>query len=159
MGLTMVMNKDLITGGISVALAALMYYFSLSVRDFSSVRLGAGFVPQLTAVILGLLGIFLLYQGSRAEARVASRKAPKAPSEPKTAFFSFALLFGYIALLSSVGFILTTTAYLFLQMILLSHPSRRSLPLFAAVAVGTSVVAYFLFVGFFRVMIPAGILG
>jgi hypothetical protein len=158
--------RDIITGGLAVVFAVLLFALSFGIKDFSSVRLGPDFVPRLTAGFLGILGVILLVQGLRP--MYLSRKNPArekpAPAEETGksghgVLLSFLLLGGYIALLDSVGFIITTTVYLFLQMILLSHETHRRYVLFALISAGTAVAAYYLFVGFFEVMIPAGILG
>lgn len=151
--------RDIITGTFSVALATLVYILSFGVRDFSAVRLGPGFVPRITSVFLGILGLILLVQGFRSLTAGTGGPAAARGKSRHTVLLSFLLMFAYIALLDPVGFILTTMAYLFLQITLLAHESHRRYVLFAVISIGTSVAAYYLFVGFFEVMIPAGILG
>ena len=159
----MVKYRDLITGGLSVALAVVLYMISFGVKDFSAVRLGPGFVPRVTAVFLGILGVILIVQGIRnlraAGAGDGTREKTDGGKSGHAVLLSFLLMAGYIALLDSLGFIITTSGYLFFQMVLLAHRSHRRYALFAFISVGTAAAAYYLFVGFFEVMIPAGILG
>lgn len=160
--------RDIITGSAVIVISMVLFVLSFHLRDFAAVRLGPEFVPRLTAVAFGILGVILLVQGiinlrtfkGTNEKEEAGKEPAAGEGETRHAVIkSFLLLCGYIYLLDAIGFIIMTTLYLFIQMILLSAVADRRYMVFAVVSVLTSVSAYYLFVAYFRVMIPAGILG
>jgi hypothetical protein len=152
--------RDIITGISAILISIFIYILTFFVRDFGAVSIGPDFVPRIVSILFGILGIIILFQGIH-----ALRTGPEVqPSSVKKAnkhgvIKSFLLLCGYISLLDTIGFIIMTTVYLFFQMTLLSPVRQRRYALFAFVALFTSISTYYLFVGFFQVMIPAGILG
>lgn len=158
--------RDIITGVSVILISIVLFVSSFHLRDFAAVRLGPEFVPRLTAVAFGSLGIVLLVQGM-----INLRKFREAKAEPEkepadgdgetrhAVIKSFLLLCAYIYLLDVIGFIIMTAVYLFIQMILLAPVAERRYTVFALISFITSVSAYYLFVAYFRVMIPAGILG
>lgn len=159
--------RDIITGIAVIVISMVLFVLSFHLRDFAAVRLGPEFVPRLTAVVFGILGVILLVQGiinlrtfgGTIQEETRKERAAGDGETRHAVLKSFLLLCGYIYLLDAVGFIIMTTLYLFVQMILLSAVADRRYMVFAVVSVLTSVSAYYLFVAYFRVMIPAGILG
>ncbi len=158
--------RDIVTGVLSILIALGLYVLTFSVKDFAAVRIGPEFVPRIVSILLGILGIILLVQGIRP---AADHSGTHAADESNTGAVSggrkyevlksFLLLCFYIALLDAVGFIIMTVLYLFFQMVLLSPADNRRYAAFGVISIVTSVTAYYLFVGFFNVMIPSGILG
>jgi hypothetical protein len=65
----------------------------------------------------------------------------------------------YALLITKVGFLITTTVYLFIQINILSPKQSRKHLMFAIISVVASVVIYYIFVKVFNLMLPAGILG
>lgn len=158
--------RDIITGTAAILISVVLYVLTFHLRDFAAVRLGPDFVPRLIAVVFGILGVILLVQGitNLRQFKKVEEEEGKAPAEDDgeikhAVMKSFLLFCLYISLLNLVGFIIMTSVYLFIQMILLAPASDRRYALFALVSVVTSVSAYYLFVAYFRIMIPAGILG
>lgn len=165
----MTVNKDVVTGWFSLGLAAALFIGSFGVKDFAATGVGAGFLPRLAAVLLAVLGVILLLQTRRratpapgtGDSATAAGKAEGARHFGGTAaaLLSACLMAGYVALLSPVGFIITTAIYVFAQILVLAKDAKRNYMLYAIVSVVTSVAAYYLFVRAFQVMLPAGILG
>ena len=69
-----------------------------------------------------------------------------------------ACMVGYAALFDTLGFIISSAAYLFLQITVLSNEKNRKLPLFAIISVVTSVAVYGIFVYLIGMPLPTGIL-
>jgi putative tricarboxylic transport membrane protein len=168
----MTRSKDVVTGLVTIGLAIFLFAISSDVKDFAAVGVGAGFLPRLAAVLLGVLGILLAVDGWRQVKRTAGR-APL-PSDTGTSaaadevqvfggglavLLSVGLMCAYVALLQSLGFVLASSLYAFLQMLILAKNTRKNLLQFGAVAFASSAIAYFLFVRIFQVMLPAGVLG
>lgn len=162
--------KDAATGLFSVALGVVLFALSFQVKDFASVGVGAGFLPRLTAILFVALGCFLAFQGVKSARSIPAAKTSaqeknagpdKQPASGgmKQVYLSMLLLCAYVALLQPAGFIIASTLFVFLQIVILSKGLKRNYVLFGIVSVVSSVVAYYLFVRVFQVMIPAGILG
>ncbi len=154
----------MLSGGVVVCFAALLYAATFSVRDFTASSIGADFLPRMMAVILAVLGLALICGNLRANAAAAGKEegASGRPFPVSGALLVAAniLLFClYLYFLEDMGFLICTSAYLFAQIWLLTAPSRRRPLLFATVSVVTAAVTYYLFVLVFQVMLPAGILG
>lgn len=68
------------------------------------------------------------------------------------------LLAGYVVFLPSAGFLLTTFFFLLLQTLTLCAEWKK-LPLFLAVSLLCSFAIYYVFVTWFELLLPSGILG
>ncbi len=153
--------QKILTGSIAVSMAVLLYILTFSVKSFGSIGVGPEFVPRIVAVILFGFGTFLIFQWFL-EKKIVSDPAEKVEKEPfrvRPFLLTLLLLCLYVALLRTVGFIIMSCVYLFFQMNILAPEGHRKPIVFALVSVLTSLAAYYLFVGFFHIMIPAGILG
>ena len=167
----MTRSKDVVTGLITIGLAIFLFVISSNVRDFAAVGVGAGFLPRLAAILLGILGVILTVEGWRRGASpgrgVKSAQAARKDDDDEVevfggwlaVFLSAGLMCVYVGFLDRLGFIVASTLYAFCQMLILAKNARRNYLLFGVVALVTSAVAYFLFVRVFQVMLPAGILG
>ncbi|MFA6505014.1 MAG: tripartite tricarboxylate transporter TctB family protein [Treponemataceae bacterium] len=163
-------NKDILTGSVSIALGLILFFLSFQVKDFASVSVGPEFLPRIAAVLFVVLGGVLSYQGLKAT-RLARTTVAASPVVKKDAAeakyhggmlpvaYSLLVMGVYIALLKPVGFIITSALFIFFQIIILSKGLKRNYFLFVVVSALSSVIAYYLFVRVFQVMIPAGILG
>ncbi len=142
---------------------------SFSIKHLVVARIGSAFVPQLAATLLGVLSIVLILQsvyrtpkGSIAErtktASLTEQEAETASNRKKRVRLTFLLILFYLIFLEPVGFLITTTLYLFFQFWVLSR-RKPNLPLYGIIAIFTSVIIYYLFVKVFVLFLPAGILG
>ena len=136
---------------------------SFSIKRLVVSRIGSAFVPQLAASLLGILSIILIAQSvaskSKAVPSASQKVKPEASAESrKRVLLTFLLILLYLALLESVGFLITTAFYLFFQILVLSR-KKPNLPLYGLIAVFTSLIVYYLFVKVFILFLPAGILG
>jgi putative tricarboxylic transport membrane protein len=160
-------KRDLIIGAAFLAFSVAVFIASFGIRRLVVVRIGSAFVPQLAAILLGALSILLIVQTllslrTVSEAEVPAKKEEQDRAEIKRRNFSVSatlvLILVYLVLLQPVGFLLTTAVYLFAQFIVLSR-KKPNYPLYAVLAIGTSVIIYYLFVKVFILFLPAGILG
>ena len=155
--------RDMLSGGVVVCFAALLYAASFSVRDFTASSIGADFLPRVMAIILAVLGCSLIYGNLKANAAVGGQQAvPGKPfpfSGALLVMVNIALFCLYLYFLEDIGFLICSSLYLFSQMWLLTAPSRRRPLFFAVVSVVAVAVSYYLFVLGFQVILPEGILG
>lgn len=165
----MVRDRNFWTGVGVLLLAIVLYAASFDIKEFITTRVGASFLPRLTAALFAILGGLLVLGSFRCASPVESvseRKDQKEfAAEEKVfgglpaVFLSIILMCIYVGLMDSVGFILTSIGYIFLQILVLKKDVKPKYLLFILVSVIFPIIVYFLFVKVFKVMIPAGILG
>lgn len=117
-------------------------------------------MPKLAAVLLFCMGLALLIQESKIHMEKTSATAKE--EEPccyKAVLATFGLILAYAALVGSVGFLLTSAVYLFLQMLVLTKKENVHYFKFVLIAAIVPGPIYFLFKSVFQIMLPAGILG
>ncbi len=138
---------------------------SFSIKHLVVARIGSAFVPQLAATLLALLSITLILQAifqapasTSRQGKLTEQDAEAASKRKKRVRLTFLLILFYLVLLEPVGFLITTTLYLFFQFWVLSR-RQPNLPLYGIIAISTSIIIYYLFVKVFVLFLPAGILG
>lgn len=129
----------------------------------------AGFVRVLAFLIL-VLSAYLVGHDlwtARREAAAATSPGPAAVTDGENdededdgssvrAFIIFGALFGYVFLLSAVGYLLATPLFLFVGLLVMHVRSSTKL---IAIPLGVTAITYGLFVGLFGVLLPLGVFG
>lgn len=152
--------------GALVILGAIgLFIISNGVRDFSLASVNAAFMPRVTAGLLLILGaVTLIGSWSKTTAGEPKREPDRAKTAETKAVWpsvlaSMVLMTVYVALLDSLGFVLASIGYIFLQILLLKKRAPSRYVTFALVAILVPVSAYLAFVHLFEVMVPAGVFG
>ncbi|MDN5568070.1 MAG: tripartite tricarboxylate transporter TctB family protein [Paracoccus sp. (in: a-proteobacteria)] len=146
--------KDVIVGFI-MAGAGIVYLrmtVALPARD----GVDAGTVPSILAWMMIALGLIELVGALRrpAATKVETRAAS---SGMVTVALTLLLIAGFIAALRPLGFPIATALYLFLQFLVLTPQSaKRSVPLYAGLAIASSVLIFATFRYAFDLLLPAG---
>lgn len=158
-------KRDLYLGIGFLLFSVGVWIASLSIKHLVVARIGSAFVPQLAASLLGLLSIILIIQsvlhapeGPSKVETFTEQEAEAASKRKKRVRLTFVLILVYLILLEPVGFLITSSLYLFFQFWVLSR-RKPNLPLFGIIAVSGSIIIYYLFVKVFALFLPAGILG
>jgi hypothetical protein len=164
---------DLASGSVLLLFSAVLFIGAQQVKTLAVSSIGSGFFPSVVAVLLALTSVMIII-GGIAQARqpepatgkakaAAGNPADGKPAEDKPRVWgvigTFVLMAFYAILLPKLGFLITTTVYLFVQINILSPNESRKQVLFAIISVVSAVVIYFTFVKVFHLMLPAGILG
>ena len=146
-----------VNGFIWLLLGALLCIGSIPLNLGGFHKPGPGFMPFLTGAILILLGLILMFSGSK-EAKVGEGSPGKGfwgGKNWKNVLIPWLSLFGYLLLLEPLGFLPTSFLFLFL-LFKLTKPRRWLEPfLFSVAAVA---VMYFVFSVWLRIPFPKGIL-
>ena len=117
-------------------------------------------MPTLLGVILAVLSLVCIIQGIR------RMKAPDEAEETKkkgkgdlmAVVLTFAVIIGYILVMPTLGFILSTILYLFLQMLILAPAEKRNYVLFAIVAVVFTALVFVAFRVGLQQLLPRGLI-
>lgn len=74
-------------------------------------------------------------------------------------WLSAGIILIYVLLVGTLGFILSSAIYMFLQMLLLASGEKKNYIKIGLLSVIVPVLVYELFTNYFYLMLPAGILG
>jgi putative tricarboxylic transport membrane protein len=150
--------KNFLIGLFLLIIGFVLFISAQTIKAGGEMGQGADFMPKLMSGMLGICGILVIIVEGFIKGKV---KRISLPSKQQLIGFlsAFMLLFFYIILLSSVGFLIMTALYIFLQSWLITPKTKRNLIKQTLIAVISSTVVYFIFVFGLNLMLPAGILG
>lgn len=165
-------NSDFISGSVLAVFSILYLYFSREIRIFKGIGaapLDARFFPRFLGGTLLLLSAALMIRGLLAIKRKPSdqKSIENNPNEnmhkinkigTARVWLTGVLLFGYIAGMKYVGFLISTFLFLVFETHLLSGKKRFRI-WFLVIYVAVSVALDLIFVKILNVMLPKGIVG
>jgi len=115
-------------------------------------------VPTILGWLMCLLGVVQL-RTAYALSGEEGRRPAEGPVDYATTLKTIALIVGYTALLTSVGFLIMTVLYLFAQFIVLTPASQKPRYVrYAVIAALTSIAVYALFRYAFDMVLPVGLI-
>ena len=156
-----------------MALALVAGFDLLKVQDIASFTvLGATpltthFVPYLWGSCLMALSFWLIIRGTIRYRRLMAEEGAKertsltqALKDKREVIASFFVLALYVSLMSSVGFIIMTAIYVFLQVLILTPVEKWKKNIIPAAITGvvSGSLLYYIFANVLNVLLPAGIL-
>lgn len=140
--------------GLIMLLVGLGYLWATTNIPRKHDGIDASFVPYILGSLCSLLGVLQLLAAVKIKA-AADARASKV--DYSTLLKTLALIAGYVALLSWVGFPIMTVVYLMAQFYVLTPADQKPRwVLYATVAVVTSAAVYLLFHNAFDLMLPLG---
>ena len=166
--------RDLIFGAVTLGVFLLFFIFSFEITEKTvSGIVSSRTIPLIISALGGGMALLLiaknavLYAIEQKKAKASSEgtaaKAdapatqPAAPRRWGMIAASTALLVAYIALMSTFGFIATSIAYLFVQMLILSEKKGwKRILLLLGIAAGVTMLFYLPFRYLFQLMLPVG---
>lgn len=155
---------DLFSALFLIVLSVVLYTSTFSFKQISASKIGSDFLPQVVAIVLFILS-FILFVSALNKWNKERKKRAEVTGEQKEkldytlVLISLGLIAVYLFLIPTLGFLLSTIVYLFIQIYLISTPEKRSPIKFAIVSIVVSVSVYWVFKNVFFLMLPAGILG
>ncbi|MFC2638178.1 MAG: tripartite tricarboxylate transporter TctB family protein [Mitsuokella sp.] len=162
------MKSDLMTGIAGAVFSGFYLVQATTVKVFggaATAGVNAQTVPKIWGGCLLALSLVLIVRALLAMRKEKETKGLREILEAirhrREVVYTFVLLILYAALMRPVGFILTSIAYILLQIWVLTpleKRSRRVLGIAAGLAVFFSISLYFVFTKYLMVMLPPGIL-
>lgn len=149
-------TRDIICSIIFLITGVFLFQQSLGIVPIMEKDLGSGFMPKVIAVSLvatALLKLVLIF------VQKSSDSNKKEDTDNLGGLLTIGALLLYVLTFEIIGFILSTTIYLFLQTTILSNEKNRKLGIFLAISVGVSIGIYALFVYVINRPLPVGMLG
>lgn len=140
--------------GLIMLLVGLGYVWATTNIPRKHDGIDASFVPYILGSLCSLLGVLQLMAAAKIKAAIG---ASVSKVDYSTLWKTLALIAGYVALLSWVGFPIMTLVYLIAQFYVLTPADQKPRwVLYVLVAVVTSAVVYLLFRNAFDLMLPLG---
>ena len=159
--------SDVFSGVILLMAAVGMFVTTYSFEALTVSKVGPEFMPRVIALLIAVTSIAMIvsaFNKMRREkienAQILDEEMDSSGEKSYTSVLvSVLLMVGYFVLMPYIGFLIMTTIYLFLQMLLLSDKSNKKIVSFFAISIVSSLVTYFIFRSIFYVMLPSGIFG
>ena len=162
-------RKNARTGGLLFIASAIYLGLTFEIKIFKGLGappLDARFIPRMWGGLLMLLSVLLILRSIREyKACIATGTAlPKSSlvslvKNNASVILTFLALFVYIALMESVGFLIMSAAYIFVQTLILSPKGKTNWKLSIIIAIVAAVIIDLVFARFLNVLLPKGILG
>jgi putative tricarboxylic transport membrane protein len=150
------MKKDQSSSLVWLAFAILICAETLRKLSLGKFRdPGAGFLPILSGIILGILALIHYVQSSLPKAKT-TQDFVNLPEKWKGLLIVYISLVAYVFLLEPLGFLIAT---FFLLIILFRIAESRSWMVLIGASALTSLVTFLIFDGFLKCQLPKGILG
>ena len=179
-------NKELLVGVIFLVVGIAYFALAFTIPSYDayggSSVVDSSFLPKVVGVLLILLSVLQLVFASRTSKSAPAAEAPAAPAETadengefkvedwdddaanrnadtKALVAIFLILMVYMALMSVLGFMISSALFLFATMMLLTPKQKRKLPVIIILSVVVAVGVYYLFVYGLDMVLPTGIIG
>ena len=149
----MKLSKDGWTGLAILVASLLLFALTLDLKPSPLVPIGPGFYPRLVLGLTALMSTALI----AADLMTKHEPGRDAPSNYTAVALQFALFGIYAAALPALGFRIATLAYVAAANALLAPARRPSEWLrVGAIALGTTLVTYYVFEHYLLVLLPRG---
>ncbi|NLB72774.1 MAG: tripartite tricarboxylate transporter TctB family protein [Firmicutes bacterium] len=127
--------------------------FSLPGARFD--RLGPAFFPRVVSIILVALSVFLALDSLRSNKKDDVRMREEgAKAEYSMILFLMVLLCLYVLFLKRLGYLVTTSLFLIVSMLVLNPESKRFLPKVVLLSLAIATGIHVVFGRFLGVMLP-----
>ena len=153
--------RDLIGGVFFLAFAVFIYALSYQIHMTQADPVGPQFFPRLVALFMGVLALISISRSVLRLRQLTPAVAAKKGGFSIALLLTVLLLIAYTLLIEKVGFIILSTIYLYLQILLISPKEelqKRNLVINAVVAIVVPIALYYLFYHAFGIFLPAGLL-
>ena len=152
-------KKDFFSGSFLLLLGFYLCFRSMQLSVWSRFGPGEGFIPLLTAVIIICICLVIiikslsLTRGHEAEKTLDKQKRQIGSVFKVSLYIVLIMLYGLF--LEKVGFLITSTLFLF---IMLKYVEKQSWRMTTFVGIASIMTSYLLFVYFLGVLLPRGLI-
>lgn len=148
--------KEILISVVFMLVGIFIYLQAMNIEPLMKNELGSGYFPKVVAgtmIVLSILNLFLNLKNTHIEDENNTK------SDLFGGLSTIALIGIYSLLYQKVGFLIGTSLYLFLQILILAPKEKRNIMLFAIISVVFSVFVYYLFTRIINMPLPKGIFG
>ncbi len=153
-------KKELAVGVVFLMLGLGMLFMSFAMQPVIENDIGPGFLPKIVGIgfmVLSVMKLILTFAGQSHEAGSSGEK----PAYGK-GFLTVVIFTMYVLTFKSLGFLISSTLYLFIEITLLKYDGEnmmKGLKSTGLIALLVPAIVYFFFTGVLDLVLPAGILG
>ncbi len=157
-------TKNILSAFVAWLVAAWVFFFTRNIKSGAGGLIKPQFIPRVVAVLLIVIGIVLFISGLRYRVSDNEKENNKKEKESKkdipiierlTPLLTLILIFFFLFLMKPLGFTITATIYLTLQMTLLSGDfSWKSWLKYFIIALVASIAIFFIFRYGFKLKLP-----
>lgn len=149
-------KKNILTSVVFLAFGAFVYVQSLGIKHMMANDVGSAFFPKVISVAMIAVAAIRLAMALR---EPEAEKKDDQNNDAKGGLITILLILVYVLAFNSVGFLISTAIYLFLQMLVLTPAEKRKLPLLIGISIVAPLFIYTLFVYVINTPLPKGIFG
>lgn len=150
--------RDLLCSVIMLAFGIFMLVEAMNIPHKIKSDVGSGYVPKFLAGCIIVVAVAKLII-TLTRKNPNDNKKPVSDSDALGGFGTIALMVVYMLIFQPVGFVCSSIAYLFAQIMLFSNKENRNPLLFAIIAVVAPLAIDALFVFVIKMPLPKGIFG
>lgn len=148
-------KRDLLCSVLFLVFGGFMFIQSMAIVPMMGKDVGSGFVPKIVAIAIVAIALLKLVLTLSSKKEGVSVKSDE---DAAGGLLTIAALAAYVLLFQSLGFLLSTMLYLFVQITILSNKDNRNFILFGIISVVAPIAVYILFVYVIKMPLPAGLL-
>ena len=179
-------NKELLVGVIFLVVGIAYFALAFTIPSYDayggSSVVDSSFVPKVVGILMIVLSVMQLLIASKSSKNAPTVEASAKPEETaeeggefkvedwdddvanrnadtKALVAIFLILIVYMALMSVLGFMISSALFLFATMMLLTPKQKRKLPIIIILSVVVAVGVYYLFVYGLDMVLPTGMIG
>lgn len=151
-------KKDILVSIVFIILGAFILLQSVGIEPLMDNDVGSGFFPKVVGIVIMVIAGVKLVLSLREE---DDDDVVKKTTEGNMAggWITVILIGLYVLAYQSVGFLVSTAVYLFLQISVLCPKEKRNFLVFGLVSLITPVFIYTMFVYIINMPLPKGIFG
>lgn len=150
-------KKDILVAVLFIALGAFIFMQSMGIEPLMNNDVGSGFFPKVVAIVIIAIATAKLIITLKDKDQDVVEKATE--GDMFGGWVTVILIGLYVLVYQSIGFLISTAVYLFLQILVLCPKEKRNIPIFGLISVITPVFIYTMFVYFINMPLPKGIFG
>lgn len=143
--------------------AGFLTALSFDITTGASLSIGSEFMPRVISISLMVCSLILIFEeffkAKKNKLNNEKQRDIIVKIDYKSLLMSFIALFGYMWIFVRVGYIISTIAYLFLQIGIFTPKEKRNLLKIGLISAVIAVMVYGVFVHGFKLMLPSGIFG
>ncbi len=148
-------TKNLIVSVFSLCIGAFLFANSSEILPGMRNDMGSGFFPKVVALAIIAVALLLLVMSLKDK----ERGTKEFKGDILGGVFSIVLILAYVCAFQSVGFIISTVLYLYLQILVLTPSEKLNLPFLCGFSFAVPLGVYALFVYGLNTPLPIGMFG
>jgi hypothetical protein len=154
--------KELISSSIITLIGLVYFVMAFSIRQYGDAVLDSRFLPLLLGCLLIAFGTVKLVGSIRQSFHKdggINSEPPEESGSSRHVMLTLILMIAYAFTMKPLGFLISTSAYMFLQTIILFPNKKKNYIIMISVSLIFSIAVYLVFVRIFSLVLPRGILG